>query len=99
MQTSLGPISLGQLPADATNQVLSAQSLDSIISIELDENEKGNTGETRLVYRVNGFSEERFLGLIRVALERTSLVSAQTGEVITVEQPFLSRILDLLSFE
>ena len=66
--------------------------LEGAQAIELEE----ENGE--VVYVIEGASEERFLGLFGVLVPKTIVVSTQTGELLQIRQPLISRILDLLSF-
>ncbi len=50
------------------------------------------------VYEIVGLSNQRLLGLIPVAVERTAVVSAETGELVTVEESWLNRVVDTLAF-
>ncbi|KKU03988.1 MAG: hypothetical protein UX88_C0011G0014 [Candidatus Woesebacteria bacterium GW2011_GWC2_47_16] len=50
-----------------------------------------------VIYRISGARDERLFGLFRIALPTTAVVSADTGQLIAQEQPFLFRFLDLLS--
>ena len=50
------------------------------------------------VYEIVGLSNQRLLGLIPVAVERTAIVSAETGELVTVRESLLNRVIDTLAF-
>ena len=50
------------------------------------------------IYEINGISDQKLLGFIPVAIEKTVTVSAETGEVVTTQESFGSRVLDLLAF-
>lgn len=50
------------------------------------------------IYEINGISDQRLLGFIPVAIERTVAVSAETGEVVSTQESFANRVLDLLAF-
>ncbi len=56
-----------------------------------------NTKEGVLVYEILGTSNQRFLGFIPVEIQKTVVVSAETGELLEVDKPFGSTVLDLLS--
>lgn len=49
------------------------------------------------VYEVRGEKEIRFLGFWRLKVEKTVLVSAETGEVVKTDQSFIDRFLTSLS--
>ena len=61
-------------------------------AIVLTLDEDGN-----LVYEITGVKFEKLLGLLRVALNRVVVVSAETGELLAVRQNLLTRLLDLFS--
>jgi len=51
-----------------------------------------------LAYEIPGIKFKKFLGISKVQLRRTAVVSAETGELLRIKQTLLERILDLLSF-
>ncbi|MBI4080493.1 MAG: hypothetical protein HY430_01860 [Candidatus Levybacteria bacterium] len=50
------------------------------------------------IYEINGISDQKLLGFIPVAIEKTVTVSAQTGEVVSTQESFANSVLDLLAF-
>ena len=50
-----------------------------------------------IVYKIPGIKFAKFLRLFDVELKRTAVVSAETGELLSIEQDFLSQIISLLS--
>lgn len=57
-----------------------------------------STEDGELVYEIDGEKFERLLGILPIGLQRKVIVSAETGELITVNQSIFTRLLDLLSF-
>lgn len=55
------------------------------------------TDEGVLAYEIDGIKIKRFLGIFKVKLNRVVFVSAETGELLVIQQKFLTRILDILS--
>lgn len=49
------------------------------------------------IYEIPGIRDFRLLGFIPVSAPVTAIVSAETGKLVTAEQPLLTRIVDLLS--
>lgn len=49
------------------------------------------------VYEIPGIRDFKLLGFIPVSTPVTAVVSAETGELITTQQSFLTRVVDLLS--
>lgn len=69
--------------------------------------EKDSTGEAvaklteennQLMYEVQGENKQKILGLFSVNIPKKVKISAQTGKVVKVEQPFFAKILDLFAF-
>ncbi len=50
------------------------------------------------IYEITGVSNQKLFGFIPVNIQRTAVVSAQTGQVATIQETPLNRILDLVSF-
>ncbi len=50
------------------------------------------------IYEINGISDQRLLGFIPIAIEKTVTVSAETGTVVSTQQSLGNRILDLFAF-
>ena len=51
----------------------------------------------KIVYRIKGVKTHKFLGLIPVSAQTTAIVSAESGELVSQEQPLLTTVIDLLS--
>jgi hypothetical protein len=56
------------------------------------------TNDGVLAYEIEGAKFEKLLGLFKVKLNRVVFVSAETGELISVNQNLLTKLLDLVSF-
>ena len=50
-----------------------------------------------VIYRILGNKDEKLFGIFKVVVPTTAVVSANTGQLVTQEQPFLFRFVDLLS--
>ncbi len=55
------------------------------------------TDDGILAYEIEGIKYKKLLGFIKIMLKRKVIVSAETGELLGIEQDLLTRILDLLS--
>lgn len=55
------------------------------------------TEDGTLAYEIEGFKEKKLFNMFRINLARTAVVSAETGELLSIEQDFITRILDMLS--
>ncbi len=51
------------------------------------------------VFQVTGTDNKNLFGFIPITINRTALVSAQTGQVVTVNESILSKIFDLFSVQ
>lgn len=56
------------------------------------------TREGVLAYEIPGIKQEKLLGFVNVDIPKIALVSAETGELLGVQQNIVSQILDLISF-
>lgn len=56
------------------------------------------TQEGVLAYEIPGLKFKKLLGVWKVSLKRTAVVSAETGELLSIQESPSTRILDLLSF-
>ncbi|MBI3619606.1 hypothetical protein HY214_00435 [Candidatus Roizmanbacteria bacterium] len=50
------------------------------------------------VFKIQGVANKRLLGIFNVALPKTILTSAETGEIRKIDESFMSRIFDAISF-
>lgn len=90
------------LPDKAVQNVLQKRLLDSI------ENQATASGSVQKValtevnnepvFQINGVSNKKVLGLFPVSFAKTAFVSTQTGQVIKVDETFLDKLLEALSF-
>lgn len=76
-------------PTPTPGEVVESQTAEQIV---LAENADGT-----LVYRIPGSKNKKFLGIFTIELKRIAVVSAQTGELVAIEENFFTRILDTLS--
>ena len=79
------------LPDQAVENMIENGVIDQSLSIEIQD------GQTEVEYEIDGVDEQKLLGLFRIAIARRARVSAENGEVLSVEQDLLSRFLDFLS--
>lgn len=102
------------LPAQAVRNMLAANVIDQVSGVPFTRDvesvatEPGATLEqiinlttTRegvIGYEIPGVKVKRVLGFIRVEIPKTAVVSAETGEILQVQQSPLSTFLDLVSF-
>jgi hypothetical protein len=78
-------------PATPTGEALTLPSGESAITLT-------STGDGVLAYEIDGVKYEKFFGFIKVMLKRKVIVSAETGELLGIDQDLLTKLLDLLSF-
>lgn len=91
--TPQGVKSVVILPDVAIQNMISAGIISTQSAVVLGTDATGSA-----VYNVDGTKEKRLLGIFNVNIDKTAQVSAQNGQVISVSQDFLSKLLDLLSF-
>lgn len=82
--------SVERAPVAVTNEDGSTDFVETSVDLQVTDDEP--------VYTVRGRRKHRILGLIPVETEGQAVVSAETGEVLTTQQSFLSNLVDLISF-
>lgn len=110
INTPAGQRSVTVLPEQAVQNILAANIVNKIGGLALVEEVRSGAvsdlsevitlGERNgiAVYEITGISDQKLLGFIPVAIQKTVVISAQTGEVITEQEPLGTRLVDLLSF-
>lgn len=96
VETPNGPQKVSIMPDEALGIVTELKALNAKGQIEpsiLLVSEKGS-----LIYRVSGEKVEKFLGLFPLSIQKQILISADTGSVVKVELPLLSRIMSFFTF-
>ncbi len=79
------------LPDEAVEKIL-GKAVDMINKAEL------TTVNDKLVYEIEGTKKQKFLGIFKVVLPKTVMISAETGKVVKEQQAWFNKIVDLLSF-
>jgi len=78
---------------DATEAaVVETASVEDVITLT-------STRDGTLAYEIPGIKFKKLFGIFKVKLYKTAIVSAETGELLGTQEAFLTKILDLLSFE
>lgn len=90
--TPAGSRVVAVLPQQAVDNMLSVGLVSTTSAINLKTEDNGS-----LSYTIDGTKNEKILGVFDVAIPKNLIVSAQTGEVLVVNQSVFSRILDFLS--
>lgn len=80
------------LPQQAVDNMLAAGIVTTTTEINLKTESDGS-----LSYDIHGLKDEKLLGIFDVALQKNLIISAQTGQILAVNQSIFSKILDLLS--
>lgn len=105
VNTPAGARTITILPDQAVQGLLAS---NVISKINLTQEQIGTRSASQLItlgisngipiYEITGVSNQKLLGFIPVNIQRTAVVSAQTGQVATVKESPLNRVLDLISF-
>ena len=104
VDTPLGQKDLTVLPNQAVQNVLGQKIIDRISENSL----SGTSGAqlqlvqlklfaNRPVFQVQGVDDKKFLGIVPVGIQKTTLVSAETGLVVKTNEDLINRILDIFS--
>ncbi|OGD58895.1 hypothetical protein A3J22_00030 [Candidatus Beckwithbacteria bacterium RIFCSPLOWO2_02_FULL_49_12] len=110
INTPAGERSVSVLPGQAVTGLLVAQIVSQIGGQRVAELATSGelTGVKQLitlaeregvsVYEIAGVSNQRLLGLVPVGVQRTAVVSAETGELVMVRESLLNQVIDALAF-
>lgn len=80
------------LPQQAVDNMLANGMVTTTTGVDLKMETDGS-----LSYDIDGTKNEKLLGVFDVAVPKNLVISAETGQVLTVNQSTFSRILDFLS--
>jgi len=95
--TSGGTLSLNILPQEAVNTVQNDTIFNSTPS-KMPANIQLEIEQNNLVYKINGALNEKFLGILPVAVTKAAIVSANTGKILRVDYDLVNRVLESISF-
>lgn len=100
--TPAGAKTVAVLPDDAINNLLSQGILSGVESEASSDGSilrKATLGETgtTLSFTIRGITTKKFLGMLNRLVRRTVTVSAENGAVLSVDESFINRLLDLFS--
>lgn len=105
--TPAGSKEVTVLPDQAVQNLLNGKVLTNVESQSTPtvDNPNATTQKTTLtelnnepVFQVNGSLRKNLLGIIPIDLARTAFVSAQTGQVVKIDEALLQQILGAISF-
>jgi len=88
-ETTQIPVETDTVALEPSSTLTPDQESEQIV---LTEQEDGS-----LTYEIPGTKTEKLLGFYKVTLKRTAIVSAETGELLSIQQSPTDRILDILS--
>jgi hypothetical protein len=90
--TPAGSKVVAVLPQQAIDNMLTKGIVTSTSGVKIKTESDGS-----LSYKIDGTKNEKLLGVFDVAIPKNLVVSAQTGQVLVVNQSTFSKILDFLS--
>jgi len=91
VETESGKIEVKNSPEDTISDLMEDGVIDVPVAIEAKSNRE------KVEFEVQGADSKKFLGIFNVVIPKTLTVSSETGEVLSTNQNFWSRILSLLS--
>lgn len=108
-QTSSGTKELTFLPDQAVEKLMQSNVISKLEtdSTTTSGDQNGETGNSAIklteyqnqpVFEVKGIAQKRLLGLIPVSIPRTTLVSAETGDLVKTDTTGFGGVLNLISF-
>lgn len=100
--TPAGEKDVAVLPDQAVANLLRMKFIDKVAS----DSATGTSQNISLgllndepTFQVKGLDDQKLLGFLPVSIQKISFVSAQTGQVIKIDETFLNRLLDLFSIQ
>jgi len=90
--TPAGSRVIAVLPEQAIDNMLASGIVTTTTGVDLKTESDGS-----LSYNIDGVKDKKLLGVFDVAVPKNLIVSAETGQVLTVNQSTFSKILDFLS--
>lgn len=90
--TPAGSSTVTILPQQVIDNMLASGIVTTTTGVDLKTESDGS-----LSYNIEGAKNEKLLGIFDVAVPKNLIVSAETGQVLTVNQSTFSKILDFLS--
>lgn len=94
VQTGSGEKEIKVLPDEAVTKI---KELNSNFTANADD-VKLTELENEPVFEIPGTSQQRFLGVLPVGIQQTTVLSAKDGNLVTTSESVISRILDTFSF-
>lgn len=94
VQTPKGEHEVTILPDEAVQKLMENNIIASAPTSQIELTEYNN----QPVYEVSGSTKQKMFGFLPINIEKTSVVSAQTGSVVNTNQGIFSRFIDTLSF-
>lgn len=92
VNTPTGSRIVAILPEQAVDNMLASGIVTTTTGVDLKTESDGS-----LSYDIDGTKNEKLLGVFDIAIQKNLIISAQTGQVLTVNQSTFSKILDFLS--
>ena len=88
-----GVKTVATLPDQAIQNLIASGILSTSTGVQLTSDQNGE-----LHYQIHGKKNGKFLGLVNVSLDKTAQVNVQTGQVVSVNQTGLTKLVDSLTF-
>lgn len=105
VDTPLGTKNLTVLPDQAVQNLLNQRVIDKVTQTSVSTNgAQLQLVQLRLygnnpVFQVQGVDDKKLFGVIPVGVQKTTLVSAETGQIVNTNTDLLNTILNLLSVQ
>lgn len=94
-----GTKTVAVLPDQAVNNLINLKFITVVASNSADTGIDLTEFKNQPAFEVQGKSIQKLFGFFPIGIDKTGIVSAETGQVLQVNQSLLSRIFDLLSVE
>lgn len=95
--TPAGTKTVTILPDQAVNNLINQKFITVVASTSATTGINLTEFENNPAFEIHGKSIQKLFGFFPIGIDKTGVVSAETGQVLQVSQSFLSRLFDLLS--
>lgn len=97
--TPAGEKDVTVLPDQAVNNLIDQKQIDRVSSSSASTGIILGLFNNNPAFQISGSDSKKLLGFIPVNIDKTSVVSAQTGSILQTNESIINKILDLLSVQ
>ncbi len=96
VKTPSGNVIIRTLPDKASFKLISLKKLDTIADSTLEANDLNKSDEDKVVYKINGYKNVKFVGLVPVSAKVELKVGVSSGAVLSEVKPWYLNVFGFL---